>query len=74
MKTIIHVNRNILAANKKYKKSDPAIIIRTWKGTRYCKKVRVGNVTFVQNEEKPLSCGARIWAETESGDIEILES
>lgn len=73
MKTIIHVNKNIIAKNLKTGEDNPAIIVRTYKGTKYCKKVRIGDVYFIQRIKKPLDCGARIWCETESGDIEILE-
>jgi hypothetical protein len=72
MKTIIHVNRNVIAANAKHGRNDPAIIIRQGKKTQNAFHVRVtGAVEFLQNGEQ-LSCGARVWMET-TGKVEILD-
>jgi len=71
---IIHVNRNILASNKKQGKNDPALILRIGSRTTNHYKIRVGNVLFIHDEVNPLPCGARAYAICEEGaKIEILE-
>jgi len=68
MKTIIHVNRQIIAKNLKEKKTTPPIIVRTYKGSQNCSEVEVNGklkVVFADGKKvKPLSCGARVWIET----------
>jgi hypothetical protein len=64
-KTIIHVNKHRIAANKKYGRDDPVISVKTYKNNRYAKYVKIGdNVAIVQRTNKPLSCGAVVWVET----------
>lgn len=63
----IHVNRAVLADNKKYGLNNPAITIQTSKGPYRAAKVKVyGVAEMVHSEKKPLSCGARVWLETRS--------
>lgn len=74
MKKIIHVNRNILASNKKNKKNDAPITVKLYNEGRktcstniYATRVEVdGPSVFVHSEDNPLSCGARVWIETNS--------
>ena len=71
MKAIIHVNRAIIAANNKNGTDDPAIIVRTYKGSTNHKRVQInGPATFVQSMDKPLSCGAKVWVECDFSDVE----
>lgn len=64
----IHVNRNTLAANKKRGERNPPVTVRTRSRVlgygQEC--VIAGASRVVYNEEKPLSCGARVWIETEA--------
>jgi hypothetical protein len=64
--TRIHVRRDLIAKDRKQGTVSPAIGVETTgKRKRYGKRVTVlGPVTFVYRPEKPLSCGARAWAET----------
>jgi Glu-tRNA(Gln) amidotransferase subunit E-like FAD-binding protein len=73
MNTVVHVNRNILASNKKYGKNDPAIIIRCGKKREYCYKAQLDKNTIIIHDEKnPLDCGARCYIIC-SGQVKILE-
>lgn len=66
MKTILHVNRNVLASNKKHGKNDPAIIIRQGKKRTYCYEVEIApGVFMVHRENEPLDCGARVYITSE---------
>jgi hypothetical protein len=66
----IHINRPVLAANKKHRQNNPAVTVRMGITREYGHTVIIyddyGNevARVVQNEEKPLSCGARVWIET----------
>lgn len=66
MKHVIHVHQ------QKIKKGEPAIIDRTYKGSRHSKVITITcpccdevAATIIQSEE-PDSCGARVWIEAES--------
>lgn len=73
MKTIIHVNQAIIAKNRKEGTSLPPIIVRTYKGSQNAQEIRVnGPVTFRYSPDKPLPCGARLWAET-NHDVVIIK-
>lgn len=66
----IHVDRRIVAQNRRTGANAPAITIQTSKGPIKARKVCVaGLARFVQADGvavKPLGCGARIWCETKA--------
>lgn len=65
----IHVDRQILARNKKTGTNESAITIQTSKGPIKASHVVIdGGCQFVQAGfgRRPLSCGARVWIETTS--------
>jgi hypothetical protein len=65
MKTIIHVNQHVIKANRKNNKNDPVLTVKNYKSTTYCKEVVFkGNAKVVYSPDKPLSCGAHVWIET----------
>jgi len=72
MKKTILINRNILAKNKKEGTNLPVVSVKTYKETTYCHTANIldkdGNVAarIVYNPDKPLSCGATIWIETDN--------
>jgi hypothetical protein len=67
MKTIIHVNQHVVRANTKNGTEDPVLTVKTYKENKYAKRVLInGPSRVVYSPEKPLSCGARVWIETES--------
>ena len=68
MKTIIHVNRHVIAANKKRGRVDPPLTVKNYRETNYGHNVHIdGPSVLVYRPEKPLSCGATVWVETEAG-------
>jgi len=67
MKKIVHVNQHKIRANKKTGKSDPVITVKTYKSNDYATSVDIkGPCRVVYSPDKPLSCGAHVWIETES--------
>lgn len=73
MKTIIHVNQHVIKANKKYNKCNPVLTVKTYKSNVYAKEVEVnGPCKIVYSPDKPLSCGATCWIETES-EVQVIQ-
>ena len=73
MKTIIHVNQHVIKANNKNGENNPVLTVKTYKDNRYAHDVSIkGPSRVVYSPDKPLSCGAHVWIETES-EVEILE-
>lgn len=67
MKTIVHVNQHVIKANAKNGESNPVLTVKTYKENRYAHEVAIdGPSRLVYNPDCPLSCGARVWIETES--------
>ena len=67
MKTRIHVNQHIIRKNHKEGSSDPVLTVKTYKSNTYCHSVDIeGPCRVVYSPNKPLSCGARVWIETEN--------
>ena len=67
MKTIIHVNQHVIKANAKTGANDPVLTVKTYKDNRYAHEVTIhGPSRIVHRPHKPLSCGAKVWIETES--------
>jgi len=70
MKTVIHVNQHNIKANAKGANL-PVLTVKDYKQNRKC------NAAFIKDEtgviiaklvylpNKPLSCGAKVWIETE---------
>jgi hypothetical protein len=66
MKTRIHVNQHHIKANAKGA-ALPVLTVKTYKGNTTCNAVTInGPSRVVYSPSKPLSCGARVWIETES--------
>lgn len=73
MKTIIHVNQAHIRSNRKVDPDNriPVLTVKTYKSNDYCNSVDInGPSRVVYSPDKPLSCGARVWIETE-GDVTI---
>ena len=65
MKTIIHVNQHVIKKNTKTKGRDPVLTVKTYKSNTYAHEVRIkGESRIVYSPHDPLSCGARVWIET----------
>ena len=67
MKTIIHVNQHVIKANAKTGATDPVLTVKTYKENIYAHEVEIkGPSRVVYSPDKPLSCGAKVWIETEA--------
>lgn len=67
MKTRIHVNQHVIKANAKNGTNLPVLTVKTYKGNVYAHAVDIlGPSRVIYSPEHPLSCGAKVWIETES--------
>ena len=67
MKTRIHVNQHIIRRNYKNNENEPVLTCKTSKSNEYAHEVEIlGPSKIIYSPEKPLSCGAKVWIETES--------
>jgi hypothetical protein len=72
MKTIIHVNQHVIKANAKNGMQDPVLTIKTYKSNTYAHEVMIkGDSKVIYSPDKPLSCGAKVWIETNS-QVEVV--
>ena len=63
----IHVNMHKVRANKKHGTNEPVLTIKEGKSNTYCHEVDIlGPSKLVYRPDKPLSCGARVWIETDA--------
>ena len=66
MKTRIHVNQHIIRANAKGANL-PVLTVKSYKENIKCNEVIVhGDSKIIYSPDKPLSCGAKVWIETEA--------
>lgn len=73
MKRRIHINQHVIRRNKKHGEQEPPITVKSSKSNDYCRGVTVnGPCKVIYSPDKPLSCGARVWIETDA-DV-VLES
>jgi len=69
MKTIIHVNQHNVRANSKGD-SKPVITCKTYKSNSYANEAIIYGqdglpaAKIIYSQDKPLSCGAKVWIET----------
>jgi len=65
--TRIHVNQHVIRANKKNNESNPVLTVKRGKNNDYAHEVEIlGPSKVVYSPDKPLSCGAKVWIQTES--------
>jgi hypothetical protein len=73
MKKKIHVNQHKIRSNKKNGTSEAVITVKTYKSNEYCHEAIIkGPCKVVYSPEKPLSCGAKVWIETDSDVVCII--
>lgn len=73
MKTIIHVNQHVIKSNRKNDAKEPVLTIKTYKENKYAHEVEIdGPSKVVYSPDKPLSCGAHVWIETQ-GEVIIIK-
>ena len=73
MKTIIHVNQHVIKSNRKNNVVEPVLTCKTYKSNVYAHEIEIkGPSKVVYSPEKPLSCGAHVWIETQ-GEVIIIK-
>lgn len=77
MKTIIHVNQHEIRRNRKEGLCNPVLTVKTYKSNDYAHEAIIkdaqGNevARVVYRPDKPLSCGAHVWIETQN-EVELV--
>jgi len=72
MKTVIHVNQHIIKSNAKKNKREPVLTCKTYKTNDYAHEALIygqdGEIAarVIYSPDKPLSCGAKVWIETQN--------
>ena len=70
MKKRIHINQHKIRSNSKTGNREDVITVKTYKSNDYCYEAQIdGPCKVVYSPDKPLSCGAKVWIETESDVI-----
>ena len=71
MKTIVHINQHVIKRNAKTGDRDPVITAKTYKDNRYGHEVKIAGPCVIKYQpDKPLSCGAKVWIETQA-EVEV---
>jgi hypothetical protein len=72
MKKRIHVNQHVIRRNSKTGERKPVITAKTYKENNYGHEVIInGPCKVIYSPDKPLSCGAKVWIETE-GEVTVV--
>mgnify|MGYP000149634967 CR=1 FL=1 len=67
VKTIIHVNQHVIKHNHKTGERNPTLTVKRGRTNIYASEVEInGPSRVIYSPDKPLSCGAKVWIETES--------
>lgn len=71
----VHVNQHVIKRNKKTGEREPPLTIKTYKDNTKAFEVRIeGPCKVVYSPDKPLSCGATVWIETDAECVPELRS
>jgi len=72
VKKHIHVNQHKIRSNGKTGAREPVITVKTYKDNTYCHEVIIeGPSKVIYSPDQPLSCGAKVWIETD-GEITCI--
>jgi hypothetical protein len=80
MKKIIHVNQHKIKSNTKNGVNEPVLTCKTYKSNDYAHEVVILDkdgfeaARVVYSPDNPLSCGARVWIETNNEILKILNN
>ena len=72
MKTIIHVNQHVIKKNRKDGVSSPVLTVKTYKSNDYAHEAIIYGqdgkeaARVIYRPDKPLSCGAHVWIESQN--------
>ena len=73
MKKIVHVNQHVIKRNHKTGEREPCLTVKTYKSNDYCYEAVIdGRCKVIYSPDKPLSCGAKVWIET-NADVEMTK-
>lgn len=65
-KKVIHVNRQFIAMNAKDGGNRPCVTMKHRGKTKYARSIKIHGPSEVGELGTQLSCGARVWIETEA--------
>ena len=74
-RTLIHVNQHVIRKNRKEGRDDPCLTVKTYNSNDYAHEVGVVDESgtevarVVYRPDKPLSCGAVCWIETNNSVV-----
>lgn len=72
LKTLVHVNQHVIRKNSKTGEREPVLTVKTSRSNTYAHEVRIdGPCVIKYSPDRPLSCGAKVWIETEN-DVIII--
>lgn len=76
MKKIIHINQHKIRANLRKGTFEPVITVKDYRSNEYAHEVELiyqGEVIakVIYSPNKPLSCGARVWIESDSKTLDL---
>jgi hypothetical protein len=77
MKQIIHVNQHKIKKNTKHGTDEPVLTCKTYKENLYAHeavlrtKEGVEIARVIYSPHKPLSCGARVWIEVDTDNVDL---
>lgn len=73
-KTIVHINMHHIKWNISHEDKKPVITIKKDGQNIYCSRAKIaGPCEIIYSPDKPLSCGARVWIET-NAEIEAQDA
>lgn len=73
VKKYIHVNQHNIRHNRNSDEKKPVITCKTYKDNRYGNEIEVsGPCKIVYRPDRPLSCGATVWIETNS-EVRVIK-
>lgn len=78
MKTIIHVNQHVIKSNNHNNENEPVLTCKTYKSNEYAHQAIIYDkddnevCRIVYSKDKPLSCGARVWLQT-NNRVELIK-
>tara|TARA_Y100000034_G_C6906157_1_gene420548 strand:- start:529 stop:789 length:261 start_codon:yes stop_codon:yes gene_type:complete len=77
MKQIIHVNQHKIRKNTKHGTDEPVLTCKTYKENLYAHEAVLRTkegaeiARVIYSPHKPLSCGARVWIEVDTDNVDL---
>ena len=78
MKTILHINQHVIKSNSKNDENNPVITCKTYKTNEYAHQAIIYDkdnnevCRIVYSKDKPLSCGAKVYIQTDNR-VELIK-